>query len=105
MGDAHAFTNQQLAAYLGVDQTVLSRLRNEKQPMGHGTMARLLVRLSTDEASALLQSYFDDELERIRAGREAKAREMGIRLTSRDWPHRVRIESTPERNRSSSKHS
>jgi hypothetical protein len=74
---------------------MVSRLLNDLQPVGHGTMARLIIKLEAAETHRLLQAYFEDELERIREGREAKARELGVKPVKTDWPHRVRIESDP----------
>jgi transcriptional regulator with XRE-family HTH domain len=88
-------TNLQFAERLGMDSTVMSRLCSGKKGVSHGIISRLLVKLDSNDAQAILQAYFEDELERIREGREAKARELGVKPVKTDWPHRVRIESDP----------
>jgi transcriptional regulator with XRE-family HTH domain len=94
-----------LASFFGVSAVMVSRLLNDRQPVGHGTIARLIVKLEPAEASRLLQAYFDDELERIREGRDAKAMEMGMRSVNKNWPHRVRVESVSEPKRTNGKRS
>jgi len=88
-------SGRDLAGLIGVSPVMVSRLLNDLQPVGHGTMARLIIKLEASETHRLLQAYFEDELERIREGREAKARELGVKPVKTDWPHRVRIESDP----------
>ena len=88
-------SGRDLAGLIGVSPVMVSRLLNDLQPVGHGTMARLIIKLEAAETHRLLQAYFEDELERIREGREAKARELGVKPVKTDWPHRVRIESDP----------
>lgn len=88
------FSGRDLAGLIGVSPVMVSRLINDLQPVGHGTIARLLINLEAAEAHRLLQAYFDDELNRIRDGRDEKARELGVKPVDEGWPHRVRIESS-----------
>jgi transcriptional regulator with XRE-family HTH domain len=92
MQQAKGMNGLALADTLGMDPAIISRLLNDRQPVGHVTVARLIVHLDGDEARRLLQAYFDDELARITAGRIEKARELGIRVPKRPWSFKVRIE-------------
>ena len=83
-----------LAEALGINPVITSRLLNDRQPVGHGTVARLLVHLNADDARRLLQAYFDDELARITEGRIEKARELGIRVPKKPWSFKVKIEES-----------
>lgn len=88
-------SGRDLADFIGVSPVMVSRLLNDLQPVGHGTMARLIIKLEAAEAHRLLQAYFEDELTRIREGRDAKAKELGVKPRHKDWPHRVRVEISP----------
>ena len=102
---ASGLTNLQFAEALGFDETVMSRLCSGTKGVSHGIISRLMIKLAGDDAREILQAYFEDELDRIREGRDAKARELGVRLMDRTWPHRVRVESAPEPKRTNSKRS
>lgn len=91
----NGLTNAQMWTSLGVDPGLGSRITNGTKGVSYGLMSRFLVKLSAAEATALLQAYFTDELERIREGREEKAAELGIKLSEADWPHRVKVVSAP----------
>ncbi len=93
MQQAKGMNGLALAETLGMDPATMSRLLNDRQPVGHGTVARLIVHLDAKEAHRLLQAYFEDELNRIRDGRDEKARELGVKRVDENWPHRVHIES------------
>jgi hypothetical protein len=85
------YTNAQMWETLGLDPGLGSRVKNGVIGVSHGLISRMLVKLTADDARAVLQGYFTDELERIRIGREAKAVEVGVTLSDADWPHRVKV--------------
>ena len=88
-------SGRDLAGLIGVSPVMISRLLNDLQPVGHGTMARMLIKLDAADAHRLLEAYFEDELTRIREGRDAKAKELGVKPVDKDWPYRVRVVISP----------
>jgi hypothetical protein len=89
--ETRGLDNRGFATLLAVDPPMSSRLLSGQRALSYGVMTRLLVGLRAEEARAILQSYFTDELERIRVGREEKAAELGVKTDDADWPHRVKV--------------
>lgn len=87
----NGLTNAQMWSALGLDPGLGSRITSGTKGVSYGLMSRFLIKLSSAEARAFLQAYFEDELERIRLGREEKAAELGVKLQEPDWPHGVKI--------------
>lgn len=87
-------TNAEIAHELCLDPAITSRITNDRIVASHGLIGRMLIKLTADEAREVLQAYFDDELERIRAGRIEKAEELKIRIKS-DINFVVRVHRAP----------
>lgn len=93
MQQSRGLNGLELADLLGINPVIASRLLNDRQPVGHGTMARLLVKLNSEEATRLLQAYFEDETRRILTGRLEKARELGVRMPREKWTFEVTVKA------------